>query len=201
MSNPLFLQSAAAKLVVYLCNADGTPATTLTHTDVTVSLKKTSGIFVVFPITALTFVNQGAGLYEITLASTDTDVLGSLYLWITGATIKSVLSSATVVVSASLAVSPGPAVVPSTGNISGTILNPQGKPSIGVSVSFSLVSKPTIMPPGYFVTSSFVTVTTDSAGQFDADLLLGATYEVIIPDVDYRRVFTVTGDTGLLDIP
>lgn len=201
MSNPLFLQNTAAKLVVYLTDTASVPATTLTFADVSCSLKKTSGSFNVFTLTALNFTNQGDGFYEVTLDATDTDVLGVLYLWFSGVSIKSCLTSANVVVASALVVSPSPIYTPTTAAIYGSIFTPAGLPSAGVSVSFSLVAKPAVMPPGYLLTSSFLTTSTDSTGLFTIDLLVGGTYEVVIPDADYRRVFTVIESTSLMDMP
>jgi len=202
MATPLFLQNTASRLVVYLENTDSTPASTLTFSDISCSLKKTSGVFIPFTLTALNFTNLGAGLYEVTLAIGDVNTLGSIYMFFSGASILSRLANAEVVTATTLATAPTPSAVPDTSSVFGTILDPVGEPKAGVSISFHLLAKPAIMSPGYLLTSSFVPTTTDSAGLFTVDLITGAQYEVSIPDADYKRVFVVPASaTNIFDIP
>lgn len=205
MATPLLLQNTPSSVVVYLELQTGLPATGLLFSDVTVGLKKEGGSFTAFPVTALTFTNLGSGFYEVALAATDVDTLGSLYLSFTGSSIKTGLIVANVALSASVPPVPPAPYTPQTTTIFGYIYGQNGAPSGNVSILFRMITKPAIVHPldqGILITEPFLTTVTDSSGFFSKDLLTGTQVEVLIADANYRRVITVPGTaSNLFDIP
>jgi hypothetical protein len=201
MTTPLLIQSAASSIVVYLELSTFLPAESLTYADVTAGLKKEGGVFASFTLTAGNFTNLGDGFYEIDLTAGNTDTLGSLYLNVSGATIRTSLTVARVALAAAAVPTPSAGYVPTTTTLFGYIYGQTGAASEGATVYARTVAKPTVLHPvdqGILITDAFVTTVTDSTGFFSMDLLTGAQVEVVIADANYRRVITVPASSSNL---
>ena len=205
MTTPLLLQNTPSSVVAYLELQTGLPATGLLFSDVTVGLKKEGGSFLAFSLTALNFTDLGNGFYEIALTAADVDTLGSLYFSFTGASIKTSLIVAAVVVAATAPPVPPAPFTPQTTTIFGYIYGQTGAPSANISVIARTITKPAIIHPqsqGILITEPFITTSTDASGFFSLNLLTGTQVEVLIADANYRRVITVpVTSSNLFDIP
>lgn len=193
MSCPILLQSVAGAVTFLLeLSSDGSPATGLTFADVTADLRKEGGSFASFTLTALNFVELGAGFYEISLATTDTDTLGNLYLRLSGATIKTALVTAYIAETAP--VNPtSPVSVPTT-VLFGYVNGVDGSPLYGASVSARILASPSVQHPAeeaLVLGTGLVTVKTDAAGFFTISLVTGAEVDLFIPSAGYRRTLLV----------
>jgi hypothetical protein len=193
MSSTILLQSATGSVTFLLeLSADGSPATGLTYTDVSVDLRKEGGAFEAFALTALNFTEVGAGFYDITLDEDDTDTLGNLYLRLSGATIKTTLVSAYVAVAAS--VTPSTAVSVPTTVLFGYLNGVDGQPLSGAAVSARILAIPSVQYPAseaVVLGTGLLTVKTDSAGFFTLSLVTGSDVDIFIPAAGYRRTLRV----------
>lgn len=206
MSTPLLLKDTATSVVVYLeSSATGLGATGLTYADVTAGLKKEGGSFAVLPLDAANFVELSDGFYEVALKATDTDVLGSLYVSFVGPTIKNALVVARVANAAAAVPQPSPGYTPAISTLFGYIYSLTGEVMPDVSVVARIVSMPTLMHPvdqGIVIGADIVRVLSDAVGFFSLSLVAGATVEILIPAVNYRRTILVPAtNTNLFDMP
>lgn len=201
-STTLLLQNAVGSLTIYLQDTDGNAATGLTFADVSADLKKAGGSFSAITLSGTNFTELGSGFYELDLEDTDTDVLGNLYVRVSGATIDTALFSA--YVAASAPVNPTGTTAPSTTTIFGYLASPSGDPEAGASVQARVLNQPALLHPGdegVGVTSGLVSVKTDSDGFFTMELLTGLTVDFFIPSVNYRRTFVVpVSSTNVFDL-
>lgn len=199
----ILTQSTAGSLTVYIESSVGVPATGLTNTDLTADLRKQGeGSFTPFALTALNFAEYDNGFYSVALEDTDTDVLGNLELRLKGAT--TLWSLTTAYVSNIVAIPPVTTTAPSTSTIFGFVYSPTGDPVSGASVGANVVAPPVILgsadPVG--ITFASVTAKTSSSGYFSIVLVEGATVDIFIPSINYRRTLTVpSGNTNLFTIP
>lgn len=203
MSCPILLQDTVGSLVVYLEDSAGVAVTGLDNTDVTADLRKEGGSFAAMTLTGSNFVETGSGFYTLSLAATDTDVLGTLYVRIDGAAIKLVLTSA--FVAASAPINPTQAQSIPVTALFGYVNLPDGAPMAGATVSARILSTPSIQYTGdeaVLFGTGLVTVKTDSSGFFSISLVTGAEVDVFVPAADYRRTLTVPGTSqNLFSIP
>lgn len=149
------------------------------------------------------FTELGGGSYQLDLTATDTDTLGQLFVRASGATIRTIVESATV----ATAVSPTPTPdlsIPTT-TIFGYIKDVGGSAAVGATVAIRVLSQPTVLHPsteGLVLTTSLITATTDATGFFTVDLVTGSQVDIFIPAANYRRTLTVpASSSNLFDIP
>ncbi|NJL53722.1 hypothetical protein HC928_00355 [bacterium] len=203
---PTIVQNSVASIVVYLeLSATGLPATGLTSADLTAALKKEGGAFSAFTLTGSNFTELSGGFYEIDFAAANTDVLGSLYLSIAGATIKTALVVARIVTTAETSAVISSTFTPTISNVFGYVYDSAGHPKANASISARLLSSPTMIHPvdqGIVLSADLITTATDEYGFFTLGLIVGTQVEVIIPAAGYRRTIRVPGtNTNLFDIP
>lgn len=103
-------------------------------------------------------------------------------------------------------VDPSEVVTPTTTTVSGYVYDMNGAAVQNATVSFKVLSPPQILatlePQSYGLTTQTVGVRTATDGSFSIVLVEGATVDVFIPAVNYRRVITVPADdVNLFDIP
>lgn len=149
------------------------------------------------------FTNLGAGYYELDLDTSDTDTLGSISVRITGASIRSTLQQATVVVATPA--SPTPSWTVPTSTVYGYVLSASGSAVANAAVAVRVLSVPTVLhsgSEGLVITSDIETTRTDSTGYFALSLIAGSLVDIFIPSANYRRTFTVPStSTNLFDLP
>ena len=201
---PILIQNSAGSVIVYVEDLTGSPATGLADTDVTADIKKAgAGSFSSHTLSPTNWTELSGGFYEVDLASTDTDVLGDLYLRVQGATIRTALVVSYIVASAP--VNPPSVTPPSAVAIFGYVYDPDSQPVAGVTVSARILGSPTVLHPGtegLAITQDLVTVETDSDGFFSISLISGVSVDLTISAARYRRTFIVPSiSTNLFDIP
>ena len=200
------LQSTLATVQVYIELAAGGPALLLVDTDVTVDLDKDGGGYspMVPGIAAGTWTEIGAGVYTIDLSEPDTDTLGNMYIRVSGGTIKTTLLAAYVSVAAP-SPSPSPTLTVANTLLFGYVLDAQGLPLQGASVSAKVLAIPSVgysVTEGYVQGTSLVTATTDGSGFFQISLVTGSQVDLFIPSANYRRTLEVpVTSTNVFDIP
>jgi len=197
------IQDNTGSITFYLELTAGGAATGLTFSDVTIDIKKEGeASFTNKTISGSNFTELSSGYYELDFTATDTDILGNLYTRISGGTIQPALAVASV--AAQAVVNPSTTPAPSTTTLFGFIFGSDGLPLSGASVSASVLSRPTLLHPtdeGIGVSTGLVVAETDSEGYFTLSLLTGATVDVVIGSMDYRRTLVVPGsNTNLFDI-
>lgn len=149
-----------------------------------------------------TWTDVGLGFYNLTLSTDDTDTLGTLYLRLSGPSVRPQVEQYTVATAVSS--SPTPTVSVTTTSIFGYLLKADGTAYEGASVAARVLSSPTILHPGtegLLLEQSLVTTSTDSDGFFTISLIAGSTVEVFIPAGNYKRTIVVpSASTNLFDI-
>lgn len=205
MSCPILLQDTTGSVTLYLTqSSDDTEATGLTHSDVSVDLKKSDeSSFSAKSLDGTNFTEIGDGFYELDLTASDLDTLGNLYIRVTGATINTALE--TVFVAESTPVNPtSPLSIPQT-SLFGYIYDAEGSPVVGASVSARVLAQPSVLysgAEGLALATALATAKTDNDGFFTISLVTGSSIDVFIPAVNYRRTLTVPGTSqNLFDIP
>jgi len=198
------IQGSAGSFLVYLVDdTTGLPATGLVDTAITADLKKASGAFAAFAVTATNFSEHSAGFYEIDLVEADTNVLGNLYLRVQGATVKTFLAQGYVV--ATVADVPSTVVAPPFVAIFGYAYRPDATPMADISVSARILSSPAVLftgTDGMVIGQELVTTTTDSDGFFSMNLIPGTSVDFFISAARYRRTFRVpAATTSVFEIP
>lgn len=141
----------------------------------------------------------GGGYYRLALDTTDTAVLGNVFIRVEGPSIASLVDVATVAV----IVPASPTVLPvvATTVITGTIFAPDSTPQDNAVVQARVLTIPAIFD-GVGITTGLTVVRTDDSGYFTLTLITGARVDVSIPSVGYRRTITVpASSTNLFDIP
>lgn len=134
----------------------------------------------------------GLGFYEIDLAATDTNVLGSLDLRWAGPTVRTGLLTAFIADVAPT--SPNAIQPPPLSSVFGYVYTPNGAPALNAAISARVLSQPTILHPaaeGMALSTGLVTALTDSDGFFTLPLVAGAQVDVTIPAANFRRTITV----------
>lgn len=146
-----------------------------------------------------TFINIGNGFYTVVLSAGNLDTTGSMYIQLRGPTIRPALES--VLVIASVPVTPPMVTVPGTTLITGVVSTLDGSLTSNISVIARTLSVPAVSG-GVAVTANAVYVKTDTNGQFILKLLTGSQVDIMIPAVNYRRTITVpTSSVNLFDMP
>jgi hypothetical protein len=202
MSSTILLQDTAGSVTVYLELSAGGPATGLTFADVLADLKKEGeSSFSAMSLSGSNFVEVGGGTYSITLATTDTDVLGNLYIRVSGATVETTLVLG--YVAASAPVNPTTPLSINTTALFGYIVDLQGTPVSGASVSARVLATPAIgsSTEDYIQADTLVTAKSDADGFFTIVLISGAQVDFYIPSAGYRRTLQVpSSSTNVFDI-
>ncbi len=205
MACPILLKDVAGSITVFLTlSSDGTAATGLTHTDVTVSLKKEGeSSFTLKSLTASDFTEIGSGFYELDLSATDLDTTGNLYVKIEGSTISTVLESVNVATSSPSASTDDLTVTQTS--LFGYILDADGSSVENAGVSAKVLSAPAVLRAegqAYVLVDDIVSVKTDASGFFTLNLITGSTVDVFIPSANYRRTLVVpSSNVNLFSIP
>ncbi len=131
----------------------------------------------------------GSGFYELDFLATELDTAGPFHVRVTGSTVRSIVVSGYVLVSApTTSTDAGP--VPPTTTIFGYVYNVDGSPLAGTTISARTLTVPATYVGGVLSTR-LVTAKTDSTGYFTLDLLTGSTVQVNVPAASYRRTFVV----------
>ena len=202
MSSTILLQDTAGSVTVYLELSAGGPATGLTFADVLADLKKEGeSSFSAMSLSGSIFAEVGGGTYSITLATTDTDVLGNLYIRVSGATVETTLVLG--YVAASAPVNPTTPLSINTTALFGYIVDLQGTPVSGASVSARVLATPAIgsSTEDYIQADTLVTAKSDADGFFTIVLISGAQVDFYIPSAGYRRTLQVpSSSTNVFDI-
>jgi hypothetical protein len=202
MSSTILLQDTAGSVTVYLELSAGGPATGLTFADVLADLKKEGeSSFSAMSLSGSNFIEVGGGTYSITLATTDTDVLGNLYIRVSGATVETTLVLG--YVAASAPVNPTTPLSINTTALFGYIVDLQGTPVSGASVSARVLATPAIgsSTEDYIQADTLVTAKSDADGFFTIVLISGAQVDFYIPSAGYRRTLQVpSSSTNVFDI-
>lgn len=200
---PILTQNNAGSITLYIETSAGLPATGLVDTDVTADIKKPSGAFVAHILTALNWTELSGGFYQVALALTDTDELGNLYLRVQGATIKTALAVALVVVS--VPATPPTVTPPGTVTVFGYVYGVDAAPEVGIGVTARILGAPTVLHPGtdgLVIAQDPVQAVTDANGFFTLDLIAGTDVDIFISAASYRRTITVPSvSTNLFDLP
>lgn len=203
MSCPILVKDSTGSITVQLVDTAGSPLTGLTFVDVTADLRKAGGAFASLTLTVSNFVEIGLGTYQVNLAAGDTDTLGNLDLRLSGPTIQTYLITAYVAESVVTAPTTTPDL-PTT-SLFGFVRGPDNDPVVGASVSYRILSLPSIVNPNgdaVLLSSELVTTTTDSEGFFTLPIIAGAVVDVFIPVSSYRRTLTVpAASTNIFQIP
>lgn len=203
MSSIIVLQDTSASVTVYLEFSAGGPATGLIFSDVLVDLQKEGGgSFTSKSMDGTNFIEIGAGAYQIILDATDTDTLGNMYIRITGATIDTALIN--VYVAASVPVNPTSPLSIGTTALFGYIVDLEGAPVSGASVSARVLATPAVGTSGnegYVQSSSLVASKSDADGFFTLSLVTGSDVDIYISAANYRRTLRVPSTSqNLFDI-
>lgn len=138
------------------------------------------------------FTELGGGSYELDLTAAETDTLGQLFVRVSGASIRTIVQSATV--ATATPATPTPDLTIPTTAVFGYVRDASGTAVPNASVTFRVLSVPTVLHPtteGLVLSTRVITVKTDSTGFFTADLVTGAAIDVIISAANYRRTFVV----------
>jgi hypothetical protein len=204
MSSIILLQNTASGVTAYLELTTGGPATGITFSDVYVDLKKEGeSSFTAKVVDGLNFVEIDNGTFQLTLAASDVDVLGNMYIRITGPTIKTSLLN--VYVAETVPVNPSSSLSASTTVLYGYIIDLEGIPVSGASVSARALGTPSLGSVGseeYVQSVTLITVKSGSDGFFTLTLITGSQVDVFIPAANYRRTLQVpTAAANLFDIP
>lgn len=203
MSCPILTQNSTGSITVQLVDIAGLPITGLTFADVTADLRKFGGAFAPMTLDGTNFIELGLGTYQVNLAITDTDVLGNLDLRLSGPLFQTYLTTAHVAVS----VPTSPTTTPDipTTSIFGFVRGPDNVPTEGASISYRILSIPSIVNPNgdaVLLASSLITTITDTEGFFTLSIITGAVIDIFIPVSGYRRTLTVpSASTNLFQIP
>jgi len=204
MSCVILLQSTAATVSVYVELAAGGPALLLAYTDVSVAIQKAGGTYDPMnpALAAGTWDEVGDGVYTIDLSANDTDTLGNMYVRVSGATVKTTLSPLFI---AEAAPSPTATLPVVNTLLFGYVLDAQGAPLAGASVSARVLATPSVGysgTEGYVQGATLVTAKTDGSGFFQISLVTGSQVDFFIPSANYRRTLEVPVDsTNVFDIP
>lgn len=199
----LLLQNTSGEVTFYLELDGGGPAEGLVFGDVVADMKKQGGAFVSLALDSSNFVELDDGFYSISLASTDTDVLGNLLIRLSSPGVRTALFSA--YVAESEPVNPVITTPVPTTDVFGYVAGLDGQPQAGASVSARVLSTPALLSPGphsVLLNTGLVTTKTDATGFFLLTLVTGSQVDVFIPSADYRRTITVPGTSqNLFTIP
>lgn len=204
MSCVILLQNQAGNVSVYVETTAGVAATGLLFSDVTVTISKDGGTYAALNpvLDGTSWTEVSGGWYDITLSATDTDTLGTLYVRVEGAGLKTSLTPALISVAAS---APTATLTVATTLMFGYVLNVDGSAASGAAVSARILAVPSVGisgTEGYVQSEGLVTAKTDSSGFFTMELLTGAQVDFFIPAANYRRTFQVpTSSTNVFDLP
>ena len=202
-SCPTLIKDSTGSITVQLVDTAGLPVTALTFADVTADLRKAAGSFASLTLTGANFIEIGLGTYQVNLAVGDTDTLGNLDLRLSGPLFSTYLITAFVAES----VPTSPTTTPDlpTTAIFGFVRSPANVPVENASVSYRVLSMPSISNPNgaaVLLSSELVTVTTDNEGFFTVPMITGSVVDIFIPVSSYRRTITVpNATTNLFQIP
>jgi hypothetical protein len=148
------------------------------------------------------WTDAGSGTYIVSLSAADTDTLGNLSLRVSGATVKTTLLSAFV---SEAAPAPVDTLAVATTLLFGYVLDAQGNPLSGASVSARVLATPSVGyagTEGYVQGQTLVTADTDASGFFQISLVTGSQVDLFIPSANYRRTLEVpVTSTNVFDIP
>ena len=204
MSCVILLQSTASTVSVYLELTAGGPALLLADTDVTVEIQKFGGSYaaMVPGLAAGTWNDTLLGTYTIDLSAADTGTLGNMYVRVSGAPIKTALFPFLI---SEAAPPPTATLTIPTTLLFGYVVDAQGAPLSGASVSAKVLATPSVGysgTEGYVQGSSLVTANSDASGFFQIELVTGSQVDLFIPSSNYRRTLTVpVTSQNVFDIP
>ena len=204
MSCVIILQGSTPVVSVSLELTAGGAATGLLFSDVTVDIQKSGGSYgAMNPVlSGTTWTEVSGGVYTVELSANDTDTLGNLYVRVAGATIKTALFPVLVSLAAP---SPTATLTIPTTLLFGYVVDAQGAPLPGASVSAKVLATPSVGysgTEGYVQGSTLVTANTDGSGFFQISLVTGSQVDLFIPSSNYRRTLTVpVTSQNVFDIP
>ena len=199
MNGPVLQQTTAGVILVQLELTNNDPAINLTLASLVFHSKKANvSAFSVFTPSALVELNNGT--YQVTVPSSVTDVLGNLFIKVSSPLIKTAISYAYVTNVIPVLPENTPTTADTIG-LYGYIVGPSNEPLQGVPVSARVLGAPyTIVESAVSISS--LTVVTDSNGYFFLTLLEGATVDIFIPAVNFRRTLVVPAvSSSLFEIP
>jgi hypothetical protein len=191
---------------------DGDPRTSITYNQVDVAYKKsnqTSFQAKVLVGGGTDFRENGNGVYEILFSTSELDTTGTFIYVVNGngalpsPAIRQYLGQASV--ESATVYTPG-SISLSTNVLTGNLINLSGDAMSGESIHARVLAAPAVMgtsPNIGGVGSTIVSAQSDEVGFFALEVLQGATIDVVIPSINYRRTLTVPANTTdtLFDIP
>lgn len=180
----------------------GDPRTGITYGLVDVACKKaTQSAFVTKVMTSPEFRENGNGVYEILFSSAELNVLGTFLYVVNGngglpaPAVRQFVGQAFVVSASDY--TPG-SISLDTCVLTGNLVDMKGQPLVNASVSARVIAMPQIIgadPNIGGVCSDLMGAQTDSAGFFALEVVQGATVDIAIPRINYRRSLVVPSET------
>jgi hypothetical protein len=185
--------------VLVVLSLDDVAVTGLTFADVTAQFRKDTGSFAAKALTALNFIEQGNGVYEIIFTAAELNTVGTFTVVVTGVDIDQSTTIAQVVPADEVSSS----VSLQTCVVTGHVTLPTGAPFVGAAVSARIIGMPSIEQSQAVVTDDLVTAQTNENGEFFLTLIRLADVEVFIPVANYRKRLVVpnAASAELFDIP
>lgn len=148
------------------------------------------------------WVEVGDGTYNLSLSADDTDTLGNMYVRVSSNTTKTVINPLFISEAAPAPVATLPVA---TTLLFGYVVDAQGAPLAGASVSARVLATPSVgfsVTEGYVQGENLVTAKTDASGFFQISLVTGLEVDFFIPSANYRRTLEVpVTSTNVFDIP
>lgn len=190
------IQNQINKLSVILTTTGGLPATGLIFSDVVCQFSKNGASFSAKTLTSLIFLEVGFGYYTVEFSASDCNTLGHFVAIISGGTIAQSTTSAEVVAAASAST----VASIQTCTVTGHLVNGQGVPISDAAVSARILGLPTLVNTGVVgvgIGDDVVSVKTDSNGFFSLELARLVVFDVIIPEINYRRTLTVPNSASV----
>jgi hypothetical protein len=193
-------QNTATWLPFFAQDANGV-VTGITYAQVIVSYKKAGGLALVSKTLSSTgsFREIGQGFYEISFTAAELNTLGT-FAWIVSSNgllatpIKTDFQLGTIVPVTSYSDS---RVSLPTNTLTGSLIDLSGKPLVGIAVSAKLLSLPEVLGSTTLagVCTDLISVKSDTEGFFALEVLQGATVDISIPRINYRRSLVVPANT------
>jgi hypothetical protein len=193
----IIVQSSNATLLVILTTNGIVPVTGIVPADVTVRYKRNNeSSFTNKTIDNTNWIEYGNGVYGINFLGTpDLSVVGEFVYVVLGVKFQQYIGDAQLIPVTSTI--PTTTVVLPTCIVTGHLVDAQGSPLVGASVSAQVIGVPTILGNNVGIGDNLATVTTDNNGVFNLSLLRLGYYSITIPAINYRRQAYIPNQTNV----
>lgn len=200
-------QSQAAQLIAVITDqTTGIARDGLGQTDVQVEYRREGETsFTIKVLAPGDWIGLGNGVYQVSFTATELQTVGSFTFVVKGQpaltpAINLFVGQAQVVTSATSTAASLPVCT-----VTGNLLDASGSPVEGAGISARFIGSPVIVGGSASVGLSTESVGTqsDANGFFVLTLIRGGRFEVVIPDINYRRIMTVpaSASASLFSIP